>query len=211
MPVSTVAHWIKITKQLASDNAALAAYINRRMSYGVDLRVEQQLLSGNGVTPNLSGFLNTGNYTAHGYTNASLLALGLLNNRFDLIGKMIGDCAAADSKADAILLNTADWWTMRLTKDSQGRYLLGDPSSSAPPTLFGLPVVASNSMTSDTVLVGSLRQAATLHAREGMQVDISDQDGDNFRYNLLTLRAERRLALTVEKPSALRFGDLSPS
>ena len=31
MPVSTVAHWIKISKQLASDNTALAAYVNTRL------------------------------------------------------------------------------------------------------------------------------------------------------------------------------------
>ena len=211
MPISTVAHWIKITKQLAADNAALAAYINRRMIYGVNLRVEQQLVAGNGTVPNISGFTNTGNFTAHGYTAASLTGAGLLNNRFDLIGKMIGDCATADYPADAIVLNTADWWTMRLAKDTQNRYLLGDPGVSAPPTLFGLPVVASNAMTADTVLVGSLRQAATLHNREGVVVDLSDSDENNFQLNLITLRAERRLALTVEKPAAIRFGDLTPA
>jgi HK97 family phage major capsid protein len=212
MPVSTVAHWIKITRQLAMDNAALAAYINRRMVYGVNLRVEAQLVAGNGTAPNLSGLTNTGNFTAHGYTTASLTALGLsATNRFDLIGKMIGDCALADYPADAVVLNTADWWTMRLTKDTQGRYLLGDPAVNAPPTLFGLPVVASNAMTTDSVLVGSLTQAATLHNREGIIVDMSDSDENNFQLNLITLRAERRLALTVEKPAAIRFGDLTPS
>lgn len=212
MPVSTVAHWIKITKQLAADNAALAAYINRRMIYGVNLRVEGQLVAGNGVAPNLNGLTNTGNFTPHGYTTISLNALGLSpTNRFDLIGKMIGDCALADYAADAVILNTGDWWTMRLAKDSQGRYLLGDPAVNAPPTLFGLPVVASNAMTTDTVLVGSLSQAATLHNREGVTVDMSDSDENNFQLNLITLRAERRLALTVEKPAAMRFGDLTPA
>jgi HK97 family phage major capsid protein len=212
MPVSTVAHWLKITKQLAADNAALAAYINRRMIYGVNLRVEGQLVAGNGTTPNLNGLTNTGNFTAHGYTSASLTALSLSpTNRFDLIGKMIGDCALADFAADAVILNTADWWTMRLAKDTTGRYLLGDPAVNAPPTLFGLPVVASNAMTTDTVLVGSLAQAATLHNREGITVDMSDSDENNFQLNLITLRAERRLALTVEKPAAMRFGDLTPA
>lgn len=212
MPVSTVAHWIKITRQLAMDNAALAAYINRRMVYGVNLRVEQQLVSGNGVAPNLSGLTLAGNFTAHGYTAASLTALGLSpTNRFDLIGKMIGDCALADYPADVVVLNTADWWTLRLTKDGQGRYILGDPGSSVPPTLFGLPVVASNAMPSDNVWVGSLSQAATLHNREGIAVDLSDSDSDNFTKNLITIRAERRLALTVEKPAAARYGDLTPA
>jgi HK97 family phage major capsid protein len=211
MPVSTVAHWIKITRQLAMDNAALAAYINRRMVYGVDLRVENQLVAGNGTAPNLNGLTNTGNFTAHGYTAASLTALGLGNTGFDLIGKMIGDAALADYPADVVILNTGDWWTMRLTKDTQGRYLLGDPGSTVAPVLFGRPVVASNAMTAGSVWVGSLSQAATLHSREGMAVDLSDSDGDNFTTNLITIRAERRLALTVEKPAAARFGLLRPA
>ena len=211
MPVSTVAHWIKITRQLAMDNAALAAYINRRMVYGVDLRVENQLVAGNGTAPNLNGLTNAGNFTAHGYTAASLTALGLGNTGFDLIGKMIGDAALADYPADVVILNTGDWWTMRLTKDTQGRYLLGDPGSTVAPVLFGRPVVASNAMTAGSVWVGSLSQAATLHTREGMAVDLSDSDGDNFTTNLITIRAERRLALTVEKPAAARFGLLRPA
>jgi HK97 family phage major capsid protein len=212
MPVSTVAHWVKITRQLAMDNAALAAYINRRMVYGVNLRVENQLVAGNGTAPNLSGLTRAGNFTPHGYTAATLTALGLSpTNRFDLIGKMIGDCAVADQGADVVILNTADWWTMRLAKDGQGRYLLGEPSAMAAPSLFGRPVVASNAMPADNVWVGSLSQAATLHNREGVVVDMSESDENNFQLNLITIRAERRLALTVEKPAAARYGDLTPA
>jgi HK97 family phage major capsid protein len=212
MPISTIAHFIKITRQLAMDNAALAAYINRRMIYGVNLRVENQLVAGNGTAPNLNGLTNAGNFTAHGYTAASLTALGLSpTNRFDLIGKMMGDAALADYPADVVILNTGDWWTLRLSKDSQGRYLLGDPGSTVVPSLFGRPVVASNAMVAGSVWVGSLSQAATLHNREGVVVEISDSDENNFQLNLLTIRAERRLALTVEKPAAARYGLLVPA
>lgn len=212
MPVQNVGHFIKITRQLAMDNAALAAFINRRMVYGVNLRVEGQLVAGNGTTPNLSGLVNVGNFTAHGYTAASLNAAGLSpTNRFDLIGKMIGDCALADYPADVVILNTADWWMMRLAKDGQGRYLLGDPGSNVVPTLFGRPVVASNAMVASKVWVGSLSQAATLHNREGISLDLSDSDENNFQLGLVTVRAMRRLALTVEKPAAARYGDLVPA
>lgn len=212
MPVTNVAHFIKITRQLAMDNAALAAFINRRMVYGVNLRVENQLVAGDGVAPNLGGLTLAANRTAHGYTAASLAALGLsATNKLDLIGKMIGDCALADYPADVIILNTADWWTLRLSKDSQGRYLLGDPASSVTPMLFGRPVVASNAMTPLNVWVGSLSQAATLHNREGIVVDMSDSDENNFQLGLVSVRAMRRLALTVEKPAAARYGLLTPA
>ncbi|MCU7370238.1 phage major capsid protein [Paucibacter sp. O1-1] len=131
--VATVGHFIKISRQLAADQAALARYIDLRMRYGVDLRVENQIFAGNGTAPNMSGLTKSGNFTAHGYTAASLTGAGLLNNRFDLIGKMLGDSQAGDYPADVICLNPTDWWTMRLAKDSQNRYLLGDPGQTIAP------------------------------------------------------------------------------
>ncbi len=208
MPISTVAHWVRISRQLAMDNAAMVAYINRRMVYGVDLRAENQIIAGDGVGQNISGLTKAGNYTPHGYTKASIEALGLTNNRFDVIGKMIGDCAAAGNPADVIVLNTADWWTLRLAKDNTGRYLLGDPGDNVVPMLFGVPVVASAAMTYGKVWVGPIQLAVTLWYREGVAIDLSDSDGDNFTNNLITIRAERRLAVTVEKPADCRFGDL---
>lgn len=212
VPVQSIGHWIKISRQLAADNAALAAYINLRMRYGVDLKVENQLFSGNGTSPNLSGLSKTGNFTAHGYTAASLTALGLSpTNRFDVIGKVIGDCWAADFPAESVLLNPADWWSMRLTKDSQGRYLLGDPDKEALPMLFGTPVVQCNAVTAGQFQVGAYSQAATKYDRESVIVELSDSDGDNFIKQLVTVRATRRLALAVERPAAIRGGALQPA
>lgn len=75
MPVSTVAHWIKISKQLAADAPALAAYVNTRMRYGVNAKVDTQLVVGDGTAPNISGTYDTGNFTAHGYSNATIAAI----------------------------------------------------------------------------------------------------------------------------------------
>ena len=190
----------------------MVAYINTRMIYGVNLRVENQIVAGNGTAPNMSGFTKAGNFTAHGYTAAALTALGLdPAKRFDLIGKMIGDSWAGDFPADAVLLNPTDWWTLRLTKDGQGRYLLGDPGSTVTPNLFGVPVASSNAVPADNVGVGSLAQAGTFYNREGVTVEMSDSDSDNFTKNLITIRAERRCMLAVERPAAFRYGDLTPA
>lgn len=210
--VATVGHFIKISRQLAADQAALARYIDLRMRYGVDLRVENQIFAGNGTAPNMSGFTKSGNFTAHGYTAAALTALGLSpTNRFDLIGKMLGDSQAGDYPANVIALNPADWWTMRLTKDSQGRYILGDPGQVIAPALFGVPVVVSNAVTADTVLTMNTTQAASFYNREAMEVGLSESDGDNFQKLLVTLRAYRRCMLAVERPAAVRYGDLTPA
>jgi HK97 family phage major capsid protein len=207
-PVATIAHWLKISRQLAQDNAALAAYVNTRMVYGVNLRVENQIINGNGTAPNMSGFTKTGNFTPHGYTAA---ALGAGATRLDLIRRIIGDCAGGDYPADAIVLNPVDWALIETLKDTQGRYLVGDPANAAAPRLWGLPVAVSNAITADNVLVGSMAMAATFYNRSDVAVELSESDGDNFVRNLITVRAERRCMLAVERPAAVRYGDLTPA
>jgi HK97 family phage major capsid protein len=208
-PVSTVAHWLKISRQLAADNAALAAYVDSRLAYGVNLRVEQQLVNGDGSAPNINGFMNSGNFTAHGFANGDL---GSTLKRLVLIRKMIADCWIAGAPADGIVMNPVDWANIEIdlitTNAGQTLYSV---SESGQPRLFGLPVIQSIGMTADTVAVGAFAQALTVYDREGVTVEMSDSDGDNFTKNLITIRAERRLALAVERPAMIRAGDLSPA
>lgn len=209
MPISTVAHWIKISRQLASDNATLAAYVDTRMRYGVNRRVETQLVAGDGTAPNISGILDTGNYTAHGYANANL---GATLKKLVLIRKIMGDLETAGYFPNAIILHPAEWATIETeivtTAAGQVPYSV---TSQGVSMLWGVPVVRAIGMTADTVAVGDFRSAGTIYNREGVVVEMSDSDSDNFTKNLITLRAERRLALATEIPAAIRAGDLTPA
>ena len=212
MPVSTVAHWIKISKQLAADAPALAAYVNTRMRYGVNQKVDTQLVVGDGTAPNISGTYDTGNFTAHGYSNAAITAISSTFKKLVLIRKVIADLYAAGYPADAIVLNPADWATIEIelftTAAGQTLYSVNDAGQAR---LFGLPVIQAIGMAADTFQVGRFSEAYMIYNREGVVVEMSDSDGDNFQKNLITLRAERRLALATEKPAAVRGGDLTPA
>lgn len=208
-PVSTVAHFIKISKQLAADAPALAAYVNTRMRYGVNQKVDIQLVVGDGTGSNLSGMYKAGNYTAHGYANA---ALGATLKKLVLIRKIMADLWTAGYPADAIIMNPADWATIEIelftTAAGQALY---NVNAQGQAFLFGLPVIQAVGMAVDTFQVGRFSEAYTLYNREGVVVEMSESDGDNFQKNLITLRAERRLALATEKPAAVRGGDLTPA
>lgn len=209
MPVSTVAHWIKISRQLAMDNTALAAYVETRMRYGVQRRIETQLVVGDGTAPNISGFMDTGNFTPHGYAAA---ALGATLPKLVLIRKVIADLEAAGYSPNAIVLNPADWATIEielLTATSNAVRVAY--TQAGQPMLWGVPVVLSVGMAADTFAVGDFRSHGTIYNREGVVVQMSESDSDNFTKNLITLRAERRLALTSEVPAAIRAGDLTPA
>ncbi len=209
MPVSTVAHWLKISRQLAADAPALAAYVNSRMIYGVNRRVETQLGAGNGTAPNISGILDAGNFTAHGFAAADL---GTPMVKFSLVRNIMASLRTAGFVADAILLNPADAAQIDIDHfQSTGNAARYNTDAGGQARMFGLPVIESNGITADQVVVGAFNECGTIHNREGVIVELSDSDDDNFTKNLVTIRAERRLALTIERPTGIIAGDLTPA
>jgi HK97 family phage major capsid protein len=105
-----------------------------------------------------------------------------------------------------VVINPADWERMELTKASDGQYIMANPMDLAGPRIWGKRVVATNSIASGTFLVGAMSMGAQIWDRMDAAVQISYEDGDNFKKNMATLLAEERLALTVYRPSAFVKG-----
>jgi len=200
-PVRTVAHIMRITKQLAEDAPSLASYINTRMLEGVNDRVERQIISGDGNGQNLKGLFADGNYTPHGYTVADNLS------KIDLISKCIAVLQKEGYSPSAILMNPLDWNAISLEKDSNGKYLLADPAAAVQNRLWGLPVVVSAAVASGKFMVGEFAAAGSVFTRSSTVIEMFEQDSNNVEHNLITIRAECRKALAVERPGALIGGD----
>ena len=205
-PVRTIAHFIKVTKQVMDDAPMLSSYIDNRMGYGVRLRLENQIMNGNGTAPNLSGILD-GNSTA--------VAVGTSANAFDYTNKLKYAVVGADFAPDFYFVNPADWSAMETTKrgTADAGYVgaggaISYVNNGLEARLWGLPVVASNSVPVGTIVAGS-RDSMMLWTRQGVTIDISESDADNFQKNLLTVRAEMRAAFTVFRNDALVTADLS--
>ena len=94
---------------------------------------------------------------------------------------------------------------MRLTKDADGKYILGDPMASLQPSLFGLPVVLTQSMRVDEFLVGAFG-AQTLYDRWTARVEVGFVDQD-FTNNMVTILGEERIGFAAKRANALVRGD----
>lgn len=193
--IETVAHWLKITEQLAADAPAVVDYINTRLRHGLAAKVEAQLILGDGTSPNLSGFTDSGNYTAY-----TLAASG--DTLHDAANKVkYAMWAATGSAPDTIVVNPADWGAEERTREGNaGMYLFGGPS------LAGVRVVLSNSVSAGNILAMNVAEGAVIFERQGATIEIG-RTGSDFTSNLLTIRAEERLALAVLRPSLVYYGD----
>jgi HK97 family phage major capsid protein len=198
-PVVTLAHWIPVSRQVLDDAPQLQSYVNGRLMYGLKLIEEDQLLNGDGTSGNISGVLNSGNFTAYNRTTSG-------DTSIDVLRRAITQASLSEYTADAIVVNPEDWEAIELTKASDGQYIWASPTTMAGPTLWGKRVVATNSITQGTFLVGNFAMGAQLWDRMDAAVQISYEDGDNFKKNMATLLCEERLALTVYRPAAFISG-----
>jgi HK97 family phage major capsid protein len=57
-------------------------------------------------------------------------------------------------------------------------------------------------MTQNTGLVGAFRPQAQIFRRQGITVEIATEHASDFTSNLVTIRAEERVALAVFRPAA---------
>jgi HK97 family phage major capsid protein len=200
--VTTIAHWVLATRQIMDDVPMLQSYIDGRLRYGLRYAEELQLLHGDGTGVNLHGI----------YTQAILMTdPGAIANatRLDVLRMAMLQASLAEYPATGIVVHPTDWAAIETTKDTTGRYIIGDPKSEAAARVWGLPVVATQAMLLDKFLVGAFKAGAQIFDRQNATVELSTEDSDNFRKNLVTILAEERLALAVYRPQAFVKGDFS--
>lgn len=198
-PVRTLAHWLKASKQILADVPMLSSYIDTRLTYGLKYVEEAQLLSGDGTGENLLGLIPQ----ATDFDDA-LRAVG--DNKIDTLRKAILQVRIAEYRASGIVLNPIDWADIELTKSTTGEYVWVNVGTGASPQLWRLPVVDTNAIPAGNFLVGAFNMAAQVFDREDANVQVSTEDGDNFIKNMVTIRAEERLALAVYRPESFVYG-----
>ncbi|MGJ7497470.1 phage major capsid protein [Variovorax sp. RT4R15] len=197
VPITTVAHWIKVSKQLMEDAPAVMARIDGRLRDGLAQRIDLQLLNGNGTSPNISGITDSGNFTA--YTSTST------DNLVDAINKAKYLLWANGYTPDAVIVNPADWGALERTKLTDGAYMYGAPGVAAGMNPFGLRIVLSTNMAAGYFAVGAFNRSTTVYNRTGAVVEMG-YVGSDFTNNLVTIRAEERLGLGVELPGGIMYG-----
>lgn len=204
-PVRTIAHMFKASKQILDDFAQLQSTVDAEMRYGLKYVEEQEILFGDGTGAHLKGIIPQATafnaaFAVEKETGIDVLRLAMLQAQL------------ARFPASGHVLHFTDWARIELSKDELGRYILANPAQLTTPTLWGLPVVATEAAKFlGKFLTGAFNSGAQLFDREDANVVISSENADDFEKNMISIRCEERLALAVYRPEAFVWGSLSGS
>lgn len=198
VPIRTIAHFVKASRQILDDAPQLQGEIDGELIYGLALTEEAELLTGDGTGQHLNGMVTQATAYSAAMALADLTAI-------DVIGLAILQASLTDVEPDGIIVHPADWWAIRLSKTSDGKYLFGDPGVAVTPSLFGLPLVPTKAMTLRKFMVGAFK-AQTLYDRWEARVEVGFEN-DDFTKNMVTILGEERIGFAAKVPQALIYGD----
>jgi len=207
--VKIISEYMKVTNESLKDVDFLASEINTELLSDLRLKLDDQLLSGNGSGNNLKGILeyatdwNAGSFagTITNPNNADVLRVGI--NQILIAGK--GKWVPTH-----ILMNPTDIAKLDMLKITDGRYIEIPFYSSEGETVKRVQIVANVGMTEDKFLIADFTKAKGF-VRDSLTVRIFDQNENDPLYNRSTITGNVRVAFRIKgwDTGAFVYGDFS--
>ncbi len=205
----------RVTDETLEDFQQIRPYVDQRLSFMVRSKIDNQLLNGTGTAPEIAGLLGTsGVQTAEMAANT---AVALAEAILAAITKVR---TVGFFEPDYIVMHPNDYQKLRLAVDGNTQYYGGGffqnaysvgPTPANPP-IWGLPVVQTTAISEITTsagaagnkgpVVGAFKMGGCVFYRNGLSIESTNTNEDDFINNLTTIRVEQRLALAVYRPLA---------
>lgn len=200
----------KHSVELLKHGPSLVAAIKEMLREDLMIETDDQLLQGNGTSPQLQGVLGVAeelDATAIGtkrVANANLFdVLRVAHTKILIAGK-------GKFLPNFIVLNPDDSEELDLTKDAEGRYILPPFYSASGMQVKGARVIENTGIAAGTFLIGDFRKM-NVRPKGGVEVEITNSDGDDFEHDLMALKLRRFLGAYVKTnhSGAFMTGDIA--
>lgn len=180
----TYADGFDVTNQMLADDGALVAFMESRIRQHVRGVIERKLFNGTGAGTEPLGILNTSGTLSRAFDTDVMTTLARSLELFSTTNP--------DLDPQAIVMHPSAIWNLRLLKDGNGNYQLGNPLQQGPiPTPWGVPIIPSAKLAVGTALVGRFDSVQYLEM-EPLTVLAFNQHKDYAQRNKVYVRAESR-------------------
>lgn len=192
--VQKIATFLPVTDEQLEDVPQVEGYIDRRLTFMIRQRLDQQVLVGNGTSPNLRGILNVAGIQTQ--------AKGADPTPDTFYKSMVLIMVTGRAFPNAHVIHPTDWQDIKLLRTADGIYIWGSPADMGPDRLWGLPVALSDAITLNTGLTGDFMNFCELAIRRDVEVKVSDSHSTFFIEGKQAIRADMRAAFPVYRPAA---------
>lgn len=198
--VEKIGTYLKVTNEALEDWDELLTQIRNELFPSVERKLESQLYSGTGSSPQLDGITTS----AEAYASTSLDGLIGAANQMDAIVAASNQIEEYYYQPNYAFMAPADFRKMLLSKDDHNAYVIPPFAGADRMSIDGVRPVKSGLVTAGYVLVGDFSKV-TLYIRRGIEIKIWDQDSTDPEYDLKTITASVRAAVKFPAPHAYAF------
>jgi len=192
---------IPLTYEAMNDIAELTGEVERFLETNIALAMQTNLWDGDGSAPDWYGI-----YTyATDFTQAIASGLAKVDdaNLADLlmkIGEYISNSKESKYVPDRVIINPRDLLALRLEKDANGNYVKVPYMNDMMNQVLNMQIIECSEVDAGTLVVGCSNQA-TFYDVDGISLEFG-LDGNDFTYDLITLKGRKRGNLLVRTADA---------
>lgn len=132
-------------------------------------------------------------------------------NKVEMLINELATLEAANYMPNVMVIRPADFYDILKTEKSTGAGY-GLPGvvtfDNGQMRINGIPVIRANWLAANKYYVGDFTYVKKI-ITEGLSVEFSNSDEDNFRKNNITARVEAQVGLAIERASAIIYGDFT--
>lgn len=200
--VKSIGHFTTAYRENIADAAQFDTLVRNQLQEDVMLRLESQILAGNGGGANLTGILDNA-------TGIGSVTRDTSNERrvHAILRAITTVRTTAFREPTAVLLSPLDYQDMIIEETNltsttgAAMAFVPDITGATPGTVWGLPIVVSTVASEGTGLVAYWPEA-TLWVREGVSLRVSDSHDTYFTKRQVAILADMRAAFSVQRPAS---------
>lgn len=194
---------IKVCIEAMDDFDFVESEIRNLLLTAVDQRVDSQLLTGDGITPNLKGIsLSASTFAAGSY--ATCIPDANLFDLIDVVRSQISEVGLGMYQANTALINPVDLTKLRATKDLNGQWISAPYVSDGGMTVAGVRLIENTLVPQNQMYVFDSSKG-TVYNRKTLSINMAFENEDDFNKDLVTIKASRRLAFLIRNVWANAF------
>jgi HK97 family phage major capsid protein len=179
---------IPVTQEQLEDEAGVMELIQRRLAFMVRSKAGNQVINGDGTSPNWEGILNLA-----GIQTEAKGANPVFDAVMNAIVKVDTDAATTNGGAAAnlVVMNLADYADLVLARTADGVYIYGNPADAPVQRLWGRQVITDQNLAAGTAIVLDTN-FFSVAMRRNVTLSMTDSHGTDFIGNVLRFKADMR-------------------
>lgn len=196
---------LDFTEEMLEDWDQFTSYLSVRFGKKISVVEDQQLLYGNGTSPQLQGI--SGVASAFNPPNATL---GSAVQEVDILNQAVSQIRQDEYSATGIMLNPADYYNILALKDADNNYIWGNAVLMAGALMIGgAPVIPITAVNPGDFFVGDWSLGCQLFDRKLPEIEFSYENADNFEKDRVSAKIRERVAFPIYRTDAFVYGDFA--